>query len=367
MFLRATATILLTLLLPLMGAVWAGMDIAPYLEIPPEGQVRDYPGFSWIAFIGIWLVFAFLVTAWFAGRRRRPVPGNEVPRFSKAGKFPLWGWGALVLCFACWVAAWTPTEMEWLRRYTFPPLWLSYVILVNALLVWRTGSCPMTNETRFFILLFPTSAAFWWLFEYLNGYVNNWVYLTASEVGAIEYGIHASLSFATVLPAVYSSYHLLRRVRPLQGNLSRGPVLSVPAPRWLGLLCLLASGAALAGIGIAPAYLFPFLWIGPLGLWMGFELIQSGRTPWPELHDGDWRVVLSWALAALVCGFFWEMWNFHAMPKWTYQIPWFEGFYLFEMPISGYLGYLPFGLECGIVVMVLHAAYARVRRKGIMA
>lgn len=363
MFLRAAAIILLTLLLPLIGAVLAGMDIAPYLEIPPEGQARDYPGFSWVAFVGIWFVFASLVAAWCAGNSRGKRSGNEATQVPEKGAFPHWGWFGLGLCLAFWVVAWTPTEAEWLRRYTFPPLWLGYVIFVNALLVRRTGRCPMTREPGFFCLLFPVSAAFWWLFEYLNRYVNNWVYQHASEVGAVEYWIHASLSFATVLPAVYSTYQLLRSVQPLQARLFRGPVLSLPAPRCLGLLCVGAFGAALAGIGIAPAYLFPLLWIGPLGLWIGLELIQSRRSPWPELHQGDWRVFISWALAALVCGFFWEMWNLYAMPKWIYQIPWFEGFYLFEMPISGYLGYLPFGLECGIVVMVCHAAYGRVLNK----
>ena len=31
----------------------------------------------------------------------------------------------------------------------------------------------------------------------------------------------------------------------------------------------------------------------------------------------------------------------------------YSRFYVFEMPISGYLGYLPFGLECAIVTKIV--------------
>ena len=49
--------------------------------------------------------------------------------------------------------------------------------------------------------------------------------------------------------------------------------------------------------------------------------------------------------AALLCGFFWEMWNYLAFPKWYYTIPFGQYAHIFEMPLLGYAGYLPFGLE----------------------
>ena len=64
-------------------------------------------------------------------------------------------------------------------------------------------------------------------------------------------------------------------------------------------------------------------------------------------HDnrGDWRLVAAFAVGALVCGFFWEMWNYWAYPKWHYSIPFVQIIHIFEMPLLGYTGYLPFGLE----------------------
>ena len=59
-------------------------------------------------------------------------------------------------------------------------------------------------------------------------------------------------------------------------------------------------------------------------------------------------------IGALVTGFFWEMWNYWSYPKWVYQVPGVDFFRIFEMPILGYGGYLPFVLE-------LHALYQMAR------
>ena len=59
------------------------------------------------------------------------------------------------------------------------------------------------------------------------------------------------------------------------------------------------------------------------------------------------------ALAALFCGFFWELWNTWSLAKWEYAIPLVQRFELFEMPLLGYAGYLPFGLECAVAGDIL--------------
>jgi hypothetical protein len=64
---------------------------------------------------------------------------------------------------------------------------------------------------------------------------------------------------------------------------------------------------------------------------------------------GDWSAPVSAALAGLLCGFFWELWNLHSLARWEHSIPYVQRFHLFEMPLLGYAGYLPFGLECLVV------------------
>ena len=52
------------------------------------------------------------------------------------------------------------------------------------------------------------------------------------------------------------------------------------------------------------------------------------------------------ALAGLVCGFFWELWNVFSLAHWQYRVPKLQGWQLFAMPLPGYAGYLPFGMAC---------------------
>ena len=44
-------------------------------------------------------------------------------------------------------------------------------------------------------------------------------------------------------------------------------------------------------------------------------------------------------------GFFWEMWNLYAYPKWIHDIPNLEFLRLFQMPLAGYGGYIPSSWE----------------------
>jgi hypothetical protein len=94
-----------------------------------------------------------------------------------------------------------------------------------------------------------------------------------------------------------------------------------------------------------PLYFFPFLWasvyfiLEPVNVWLGHRSLLS------SVAAGDWRPVLALWFGCLICGFFWEMWNYHSYPKWEYQVPFVDGLHVFEMPLLGYIGYLPFALE----------------------
>jgi hypothetical protein len=63
------------------------------------------------------------------------------------------------------------------------------------------------------------------------------------------------------------------------------------------------------------------------------------------------------ALAGLASGFFWEFWNYGSnafVPNrnphfWIYDIPYLNVIHVFsEMPLLGYIGYLPFGVQCWV-------------------
>ncbi len=104
-----------------------------------------------------------------------------------------------------------------------------------------------------------------------------------------------------------------------------------------------------------PRLFFPFLWLSlvfilePVNVWLGYRTIAR-RTA-----EGDWRPVIALWVGVLITAFFWEMWNYFAYPKWVYQIPWGNWLHIFEMPLLGYGGYLPFSLE---LYAVYHFALA---------
>lgn len=110
-------------------------------------------------------------------------------------------------------------------------------------------------------------------------------------------------------------------------------------PVWLAriLLPVMIIGLPLLGAWLAGQSLDPYLEFPP--------------TPehW-ESRSFSWLLFIITALAGLICGFFWEMWNYYSLSRWEYVIPQVHGFQLFEMPLLGYAGYLPFGLTCVAIV-----------------
>jgi hypothetical protein len=54
-------------------------------------------------------------------------------------------------------------------------------------------------------------------------------------------------------------------------------------------------------------------------------------------------------VAGLICGFLWELWNFWALSKWVYTVPFFEKAKGFEMPFLGFLGFAPFAVQAYVM------------------
>jgi hypothetical protein len=338
--------------LPLLGVRLAGLPLAPYFEFPPQTRLVVQAPFSWPVFClyAIVIAAALFAVSLRAMRswRRTPPATDRLP-----GRFPGWGWAAAAAGAAAWLLAWT--RFPWMtlfQAHTFTPLWLAYIVEVSALCFWRTGRSLLTHRTGFFLALFPASAVFWWFFEYLNRFVQNWYYV-GERFGPWEYFWYATLPFATVLPAVASTGELIRscdgfrrafgRVQPLSG-------FDHPLIPWV---VLAAAGAGLALIGVWPNFLHSLVWVAPILIMVTLESIRGQPHSLRDLCRPDWSGPASAALAALVCGFFWEMWNFYSFAKWKYSIPFVQRFEIFEMPVLGYAGYLPFGLECALVAGLL--------------
>jgi hypothetical protein len=344
---RALAALALAVLAvwaaPLAGLALSGRPVAAFLPFPPRtARVAPMP-FDWGAFAAFALP-ALGAAALYAVALARSRPQQaQVP----AARFPWWGWLGLAIIAAAWAAAWTEDLVPPAQRgLAFTLLWLGYILAMNALAFRLGASSPLTHRPVWFLWLFPLSAGFWWLFEHLNQFVHNWYYSGAGAESGWDYFLRATLPFSTVLPAVASTWAWLARL-PRLDAISLPPLRGHAATAWIALA---AGLAALAAIGLRADLLFPMLWIAPLLVLAGLSQLLVGETVFSALARGDWRPVLQPALAALVCGLFWELWNSGSVGKWHYSIPYVQRFQLFEMPLLGYAGYLPFGVECALVL-----------------
>src|SRR5512136_1480907 len=82
------------------------------------------------------------------------------------------GWLGLLLLAVCWPLNWSLPGNR--TAYLFFPLWLGYILVVDALVLSRTGTSVWTRSRRGFCLLFLTSVPAWWLFEAINHRTSNW-------------------------------------------------------------------------------------------------------------------------------------------------------------------------------------------------
>lgn len=356
--------VLLLVGLPIAGIAFAGKPLAPYLEFPPRTEYVAHAAFSWLAFA----LTALLVAAALAPFVKRVVatPASAEARRAPAASFPWWGWLAVAWLAVVWLLAWN--RFVWFasfQSFTFSMLWLGYIVVVNALTWKRTGRCMLTHRRAYFLALFPVSAAFWWLFEFLNRFVQNWFYVGVGTLGAWDYFWQATLPFATVLPAVLGTREWLASFARLSAGLEygwRAPWMRSKRVAWM---VLMVAAAGLAAVGVWPNALFSLLWLAPLALLTALQIIAGVASVADGPATGDWRAIWQVALAGLVCGFFWEMWNYGSLAHWEYSVPLVHRFEIFHMPLLGYSGYLPFGLECLAVAKLLDILWRNERRTRI--
>ena len=255
-------------------------------------------------------------------------------------KVLLHGWLGLSLIIIFWIINWTVMGAR--THWGFFPLWLGYCLAIDGLVFWRTGTSLLMRSRRRYLGLFLVSAPVWWIFELFNIRLQNWIYIGAGIFTPLEYAFWTTLSFTTVIPAVFGSTEFFASFDFVK-RLKRGLVIGTDKQTTLFFFFLGCIMLALMLIG--PRIFFGFMWLSlyfilePINVWLG----NRSLADWTQ--KGDWRPVSALWLGVLLTAFFWEMWNYYSYPKWIYHVPWGGWLHVFEMPLLGYGGYLPFALE----------------------
>ena len=319
----------------------------------PPARSPNVPGFSWWVF-GPGVAFALAIAA-FVLRPRwfgfRPAPA-ATPTAPRAG-LPPWCLPGALLCIAAWALAWELVPGAGpLVHYAFVPLWWGFILFLDGLVYHRTGGVSLVARRPAGVLaIAAVSTVCWYSFEYLNWFVlSNWYYPNREIFTPLGYVAWFAVAYTTVLPSIFVFYNLLTTFPALRTRWSDGPRVALQPRRlwnafWLGVV-------SLAALVVWPAELFPMLWLSPLMILASVVMLAGRWTPFTPLARGDWGPLTLIALACLGNYGLGEMWNYYstaANPNfWQYDVPYVGVLKVFEMPLLGYFGYLPFGVLCWV-------------------
>jgi hypothetical protein len=271
----------------------------------------------------------------------------------------LYGWLGLLLLIVSEYCLFKEIEPFYTWFYCFA--WWSYLLIADAVLFRLRGSSLLTDRRSEFWNILPLSVFIWLLFEAYNFVIRNWAYDAVPAQFWQRWPGYA-FSFATVLPAIFITSDIVER---LFGRVSR-PTASeceslsgTPSSRSSGIFISIGLVLTVAPLCL-PEYFFPAVWLGPIFL-LDPLLERFGiRSLSLDIFSKERRRVWSLMLGGLLCGLMWEFWNFWAGSKWIYTVPFFGKWKLYEMPVLGFLGFLPFALECWILYHLLKAIQRRI-------
>ena len=211
--------------------------------------------------------------------------------------FPFYGWVGLLCIGIFWYVNWWFTGER--THWAFFPLWAGYILFVDALGV-RFGRPSVVLRIRLLLWYFLLSIPVWWVFEFINDHVFYWQYIGSGSFSELQRNIWKTLCFSTVIPTVFVTANLFWSVPWFRRHHLRIKAGKSRAGRG-GFF--IAGWLMLAFTLLFPAYGMAFLWISlffildPVNYWFG------NRSILRETAGGDWRTVIVYFAAALVCGF----------------------------------------------------------------
>jgi hypothetical protein len=268
-----------------------------------------------------------LVAGFFRRRRRRA--------------FPAHGWlGIVALVGAeCMLFG----GMDPVATFFTPIAWSAYILIADAAVLALTNRSRLHDAPITLARMALLSIPLWLIFEAYNLRLQNWTY------SGVPLGWAAALagygwSFATITPAIFETSDLVQALLP-----------ALPVEPWkisrAAENAMMTCGAAfLIAPLVVPRHIAAYLFVL---VWLGFILLLdplNRRLRLPsflgDLSDGFARRLYGFLASGWICGWLWEFWNYWAHGKWHYTFPMFQQTKIFEMPAPGYLGFIPFALEC---------------------
>ncbi|HUO34284.1 MAG TPA: hypothetical protein VMU43_04780 [Candidatus Acidoferrum sp.] len=265
-------------------------------------------------------------------------------RVRKRRPFPAYGWlgflslaGAEIVMFL---------RVNPLASFFLPLACSSYILVVDAAVLAITGRSRLHSAPYTFARLALLSIPLYLIFEGYNLRVHNWTWIGVAQplwAAVLTYVWNC----ATVFPAIFETSDLVQAILPpLPGQPWKIP----PYIEYILILC----GAAFLILPLAlpvqiAAYFFGFVWIGFLLFLDPINRRLALPSVLGDLSEGFYRRVYGFFISGWICGALWEFWNFWSPAKWRYNVPILQNPKIFEMPLPGFIWFLPFALECFVM------------------
>jgi hypothetical protein len=360
--------VLASIFLPYIGEIIVSKGSIPadFFNFPPA--MTDHAAkapFNLVVFISIALVCLAIVVFYLFptlfGFKKVKVPASL--QKMERGKIPVWFWLGAFLMFGAMFFMWGKfSGPKFITNWTLLPLFWGAIIFFDGIVYYRTNGRSLINDRpQTLIAIAVCSIGGWAYFEYLNFFVKeNWYYPAGNLISTEQFIVYSLLGSSALLTIAFELYMLLESFPKLAVKYTQGPKLVVSKKVWKIILVL--SLLIMFLIGIFPDEMFFFIWLAPLLLFLSILEIYNIWTPFtPISKTGNWAPFALMCLTYLIQGFFHEFWNYFSaihLPTnevitynpgfWQYSIPYVNVLHVFEMPVLGFFGYLPFGLYCWV-------------------
>jgi len=346
--------------LPLMGSYLHHNGAFPdgFFTYPMLSAKEKAP-FSWLIFSlvaagGLLIILLYLFPSLF-GFKKMPVPPQ--PSVVKV-KWPLWLWIGILALGSSLILLWTKSTWPatFLHWSDFPLFWGLVLVIDGWTYVRNGGKSIISERPQEMVGIGVSSAMGWMLFEYLNFFVDdNWFYPFGNIIDREQFLLYAIVISTGLLPLSFVFYSLFNTFSVLKNRFTVGPKIILSET--VKTVLLVVSLLSLFGSGLFPDELFFSLWLTP-AMVIGLVLDKIGVwTPLRSIGWGNWRPTLVFALTYLAAGLCLECENYfsgshegrevtftQAPAYWQYNLPYVNDFHLFEMPVLGFFGYIPFGI-----------------------
>jgi len=265
----------------------------------------------------------------------------------RARPLPVRGWVALAALVAAEFLMFRGVDP--VATYFTPIAWSSYLVLADAM-VWSIGrKSRIVDEPREFAALAALSLLLWLIFEAYNLRLGNWAY-TGLPANWLARDFGFAWSFMTIIPAVLFTADLVESFGWFAGEPPKWkcPRSSLGGLTAAGALCLSVPLLLPREVG---AYLFALVWVGFILLLEPANYRLRLPSLLRDVEEGRRSRLYALLVSGWVCGWLWEFWNYWAAARWQYTFPMFQRWKIFAMPAPGYLGFLPFALECSVMAV----------------